>query len=311
MTPNSELSGLNTGLLVIAALLPALILCIYVFKKDRAEKEPIGLLLGLLALGAVICYPAAEVEGIFLSIIAEVFAPFTSSVGNDVYFSSHLSYIMYNVAENFIGIALVEEGFKFLVLYLVTRKNKNFNSLFDGIIYSVFVSLGFAALENVLYVTQYGWGNAVVRALLSVPGHMFFAVFMGYYYTMWNLFSKANALEKNYKANGLIVPNATEFEYKNYLTLSLVMPVLAHGFYDFCCSVNYTIATIGLYVFVIFLYIYCFKKIKNMSKIDGDNNTLSFGLVLRKYPYLIEYFNRAAQAQSQNNTSYNTQQGGY
>ncbi len=288
---------LNEILLVIAALFPAIALCIYVFKKDRAEKEPFGLLLLLLVLGAVICFPAGEIEAALLNVIPNFFVNWGLGTVKEgtMYLGSDFTYILYNVAENFIGIALVEEGLKFLVLYLVTRNNKNFNSLFDGIIYSVFVSLGFAALENVLYVTKYGWMNAVMRGILSVPGHMFFAVLMGYYYTMWNLYKKANQFEIQFKANGLILQNAPEFVYKNQLTLSLVMPILAHGFYDFCCSVDYSLATVGLYAFVIFLYIHCFKRIKNMSKMDGDNNTLAFGLVLNKYPSLIEHFNRAAQ----------------
>ncbi len=287
---------LNKILLICAALLPAAALCIYVFKKDRTEKEPLGLLLLLLGLGAVICYPAAQTESGLLQGIAEAFSDSVSTVNGITYYADNTTYIMYNIVENFIGIALVEEGFKFVVLFAVTRRNKNFNSLFDGLIYSVFVSLGFAALENVLYVTQYGWGNAVMRALLAVPGHMFFAVLMGYYYSMWNLFNKANALERAYKSNGFIMANAEEFTYKKYLTLSLVMPILAHGFYDFCCSVNYTLATVGLYAFVIFLYMYCFGKIKKMSRLDGDNNSLAFGLVVKKYPHLVEYFNRAPQA---------------
>lgn len=286
--------NLNEILLVIAALFPAVALCIYVFKKDRAEKEPFGLLLLLLVLGAAICYPAGELEGVLLSGIREFFISSKMARVQDgaLYLTSDFTYILYNVAENFLGIALVEEGLKFLVLYLVTRNNKNFNSLFDGIIYSVFVSLGFAALENVLYVTKYGWMNAVVRAILSVPGHMFFAVLMGYYYTMWNLCKKANAFELDLKSKGLIERNAPEFTFKNNLKLCLIMPVLAHGLYDFCCSVDYSIATIGLYAFVFFLYIHCFKRIKNMSKMDGDNNTLAFGLILKKYPHLVEYFNR-------------------
>lgn len=287
--------NLNEILLVIAALFPAAALCIYVFKKDRAEKEPFGLLLLLLILGAAICFPAGEIESTLLDSIRNFFIGSEMAYVKDgaLYLTSDFTYILYNVAENFIGIALVEEGLKFLVLYLVTRNNKNFNSLFDGIIYSVFVSLGFAALENVLYVTEYGWMNAVVRAILSVPGHMFFAVLMGYYYTMWNLYKKANAFELSFKANGLILRNAPEFTYKNNLTMCIVMPVLAHGFYDFCCSVDYSIATIGLYAFVFFLYVHCFKRIKNMSKLDGDNNTLAAGLVLNKYPHLIEYFNNS------------------
>lgn len=285
--------SLNEILLIVAALVPAVALCIYVFKKDRAEKEPFGLLALLLILGAAICFPAGEIEGTLLGFIRSFFTSSGLAKVQDgtVYLTSDFTYILYNAAENFIGIALVEEGLKFLVLYFVTRNNKNFNSLFDGIIYSVFVSLGFAAFENVLYVTKYGWINAIMRGVLSVPGHMFFAVLMGYYYTMWNLLKKANGFELQLKRDGLIAQNAPEFDYKSNLTLCLVVPVLAHGFYDFCCSVDYTIATVGLYAFVIFLYIHCFKKIKNMSKIDGDNNSYAAGLLLKKYPFLIEYFN--------------------
>lgn len=284
--------SLNEILLIIAALLPAAVLCIYVFKKDRVEKEPIGLLVLLLVLGATLCYFAVIGETIIINSIQAFFGDSIRVVdGIAVEFFNNSTYIAYNIAENFIGIAFVEEGLKFLVLYFVTRKNKNFNSLFDGLIYSVFVSLGFAALENVLYVTQYGWANAVMRALLSVPGHMFFAVLMGYYYSIWNLYKKANALEISYKANGFISPSASEFTYKKYLVLSLLMPILAHGFYDFCCAVDYSVATVGLYTFVILLYIHCFKKIKHMSRLDGDNNTLAFGMVIKKYPHLVEYFN--------------------
>ena len=284
--------SLNDILLVVAALLPAAALCFYVFKKDRTEKEPIGLLLLLLGLGAAICFPAVIGETMLIESIQAFFEGSIRVVdGEAVEFLNNTTYVAYNIAENFIGIALVEEGLKFLVLYLVTRRNKNFNCLFDGLIYSVFVSLGFAALENVLYVTQYGFEVAILRALLSVPGHMFFAVLMGYYYSMWNLYSRANALERSYKVNGFILPSAPEFTYKKYLLLSLLMPVLAHGFYDFCCSVDYSLATVGLYAFVIFLYVYCFRKISKMSRMDGDNNTLAFGIVVKKYPHLVEYFN--------------------
>ena len=68
--------SLNDILLVCAALLPAIALCIYVFKKDRVEKEPIGLLLGLLLLGGLICYPAAEMETAFIKWLDSVFSPY-------------------------------------------------------------------------------------------------------------------------------------------------------------------------------------------------------------------------------------------
>lgn len=132
-----------TVLLTCAALLPAVVLLIYIYIKDRVEKEPIGLLLTLFALGAVICLPAALIEEIFSVVIDGVFSTFAYDIGGSLYLMSGTNKL-YVFVSNFIGVALVEEGLKFLILILVTRKNKNFNSLFDGIIYSVFVSLGFA-----------------------------------------------------------------------------------------------------------------------------------------------------------------------
>ncbi|MBQ1224165.1 MAG: PrsW family intramembrane metalloprotease, partial [Oscillospiraceae bacterium] len=136
--------GLNEILLVCAALLPALVLCIFVFIKDRVEKEPFSLLLLLFILGVISCFPAAEIEGVLFSALDGIFAPFTY-VKDGVTYLSGISYYIYHALKYFIGVALVEEGVKFLALFLVTRNNKNFNCLFDGLIYSVFVSLGFAA----------------------------------------------------------------------------------------------------------------------------------------------------------------------
>ncbi len=274
-------------LLICAALLPAIVLCIYVFKKDRVEKEPIGLLLGLLALGCVICWPAAEIESMLSVIIDKAFSPFTFEEEGAVYLSE-TAFKVYNAVDNFIGVALVEEGLKFIVLFFVTRKNKNFNSLFDGLIYAVFVSLGFAAFENVLYVVNYGWTNALVRALTAVPGHMFFAVLMGYYYSMWHICEQANALEQGLKKAGFIDKNAKEISAKKYLICSLLVPILAHGLYDYCCTAETVLADIVFYVFLIFLYIYCFKRIKEMSKGDMEDGKLAMALVFKKYPHLIE-----------------------
>lgn len=72
------------------------------------------------------------------------------------------------------------------------------------------------------------------------------------------------------------------------LFLSLLIPVLAHGLYDYYCTVGTLFATIALYVFLLFLYIYCFRRIKKMSKDDMLDNTYSNILVLRKHPHLTE-----------------------
>ncbi|MBE6810153.1 MAG: PrsW family intramembrane metalloprotease [Ruminococcaceae bacterium] len=279
--------GINDILLVCAALFPAIALCIYVFKKDRVEKEPIGLLISLAFLGCVICFPAAEIEGVAFDLIKKAFTPYAVEQDGVKYLTG-VAFKMYNASKYFVGVALVEEGLKFLVLILMTRKNKNFNSLFDGLIYAVFVSLGFAALENVLYVVKNGWMNAFVRAVMSVPGHMFFAVLMGYYYSMWHMYEKAKRKERALKRDGLLSPDAKEFSGRRHLVLSLLVPILAHGLYDYCCTDGTVLATIGLYAFLLFLYVHCFGRIRKMSKDDMLDVTYSNLLVLKKHPHLAE-----------------------
>lgn len=290
----------NDALLIVAALFPAIALCIYIFKKDRAEKEPIPLLLGLFLGGVLIAFPAAEAEQFLSGVLDTVFSRFTVATDETAaYLPSHL-YKLYAALDNFVGVALVEEGLKWLVLFFVTRKNKNFNSLFDGLIYAVFVSLGFAALENVLYVLSYGWANALIRAATAVPCHMFNAVLMGCYYSFWHMNEKAKSYEKVLKEKLLIPASAPEFSGKKDLALSIVVPVLAHGLYDYCCMLETWLATFALYGFLIFLYIYCFKKIRDMSKSDMKDDTFVLAMLVAKYPQLLPIFRSAAESATQN-----------
>ena len=281
--------GLNEILLVLAALLPAVILCVYVFKKDRAEKEPVSLLLCLMGLGAAVCIPAATVENGLLGALGALFGDPTPAEGEPI----TLGFRLYAFVENFFCVALVEEGFKFLVLVLVTRKNRHFNSLFDGIIYSVFVSLGFAALENVLYVLQFGWMNALIRGVLSVPGHMFFAVFMGWYYSLWHMADLAAGQEEGLKQAGLIPPNAVPFSGSRFLVQSLAVPVLIHGLYDYCCTIPTFTATVLLYGLMICLYVHCFRTIGKVSRADMDDVSYTNSMILLKYPFLASVFRPA------------------
>jgi len=275
----------NSWVLTALALLPAIILCVYVFKKDRVEKEPLGLLLGLLALGALSCFPAGIVEGIVGDLIDAVFAPFGQAVtenGQEYVVFSSLFYHLYQGTSAFIGVALIEELGKWLVLILLTRRSKHFNSLFDGVIYAVFASLGFAALENVMYAFQYGLGTVLMRAVTSIPGHMFFGVFMGVYYSIWKVSTCAYEGEKQLAAKGTIRisrpinPNGGKW-------MSLLIPVLVHGFYDYCLFVGSTVLVIIFYIFLIAMYFVCFNRIRHFSKADHGIENYAAALVLAKY----------------------------
>ncbi|MBR5868990.1 MAG: PrsW family intramembrane metalloprotease [Clostridia bacterium] len=257
-------------LLIGAALLPAVVLCIYMYMKDRVEKEPLGLLVGLLFLGALMCFPAIELENLLLGVCDALFA------GND--------WVRY-AARNVIGIALVEEGLKYFSLRMATRRNEDFNSLFDGMIYAVFVSLGFAAFENILYVTQYGLGNAILRALTAVPTHMFLGVIMGYYYSLWHMYDLARLREGALRKQGKI-GRKFPFSGEAHKVLALLMPVLAHGFYDFCCTVDSTLVNLAFYIFLGFLYIHCFKRVSSFSAMDTSDTHYTNRMLRKKYPEL-------------------------
>ena len=276
-------------LLIGAALLPAIVLCIYIFIKDRAEKEPAGLLIRLLVFGVLISIPAIFFESVLQSLFDIAFASQLVETEEGLVCQGPLRYLYY-ACEGFIVAAFVEESLKWTALYFTTRRNKNFNSLFDGLIYSVFVSLGFAGFENILYVLQYGWGTAIMQAVTSIPGHMFFAVFMGYFYSMWHMNEKAGAVERQLKGMGVIPSESIEFSGKKHLALSLLIPILIHGLYDYCLMVGDYILIIAFYGLLIGLYIYCFGVIRKMSATDMLDNRYVASMLVWKYPGIAEKF---------------------
>lgn len=273
-------------ILLAAAVIPAVVLFIYVYNKDRCEKEPTGLLIGLLVLGAVCIVPAYLLERAATLVIDGAFRNTYYTTADSMIFRSTASFYGYLAVDNLLGVALIEEGLKWLVLLLVTRKNKNFDNFFDGLIYAVSVSLGFAAAENILYVIGGGFQTAAVRAFTAIPAHAFDAVLMGYFYSMHHLYDGATKLESDLMERGLIHEHSAKLKTKKYLILSLAIPVLIHGLYDFACSVGTTFWTIFFLVFLVALYFICFRKIRSMSKLDGENLAYSQGLVNREHPEL-------------------------
>ena len=147
--------------LSLAALVPVVLLFIRVYRLDRIEKEPRVLLGKLIGLGALAAVPAALVEVGLLHLLGRA-APRASAA--------------YLLVQNFLIVAGSEELGKFLPVRLAAWRDPAFDYRFDAVVYAVSSSLGFAAVENVLYVMQSDLRTAVSRAILSVPGHFFFAV---------------------------------------------------------------------------------------------------------------------------------------
>lgn len=223
-------------LLLALAVLPAAALMYYVYRKDKVEKEPMKLV-GRLFLFGVLAGPlAAIVENIF-------FAIFESVVPEGV---------ILLILEYFIGVAAVEEGFKYLFLNTI-RKNHEFNYVFDGIVYGVAVSLGFATLENILYVFGGGIEVAIMRAIFSVPGHAAGGVLMGCFFGL--------ARQREVRGN--------KAGARSYYILAFVLPWIEHGFYDTALSTEIAVFVILALVVELAFIIFGFVLVNRMSKKDA------------------------------------------
>lgn len=203
-----------------AALLPAAILWLYIWKKD-SQPEPTSWLIKAVLLGVGICIPVVIVEiGIEFLLFSAGIAP-TDLVGTTI--------------RAFVVAAIPEETFKLLALWLILRKNPHFDEHFDGIVYAVCIGLGFAAIENVFYILgEEEWISvAVSRALLAVPAHYAFAILMGYYYSVYHF---------------------VDHSIKNAICI-LFIPVMAHGIYNAIAlsgSVNPYIGGVSFFVLIFF-----------------------------------------------------------
>ena len=223
--------------LLLAALVPAAFLMVQVYRLDRIEKEPAGLLLKLALFGALSGLAAGAIEGALTRVL-------------DVTLGGGMLRLM---LENFLAVALVEEACKRWVVLKFAWRHPAFDYRFDAVVYCVFSALGFAALENILYVAEYGFAVAVSRALLSVPGHCFFAVYMG------NYLGQAKMAERAMQWYYIELPDESPGQY---LRASLLVPTLLHGFWDFSLSVGGGLMTVLFYLFVLAFFIDAYRKLR-------------------------------------------------
>lgn len=237
----------DISLLLFFTVLPIILILVFVYNKDK-NKEPIKLLLQLFGLGILSCFMV-----LLLSDVLALFLPFMDMKLSEMNFINTLLYA-------FIGVAFVEEFCKWVMVYSKGYHNKEFDELYDIIVYAVFVSLGFAFFENIMYVLSSGnLRTAIIRAISAVPGHACDAIFMGYYLSI--------AKQYHYQKK-------KDLEKKNVI-LSIFIPALLHGIYDFCLMSGIRLLVFVFIIFVIGLYAISLKKLKEISSsnkiINGSN----------------------------------------
>lgn len=223
---------METITILTTALLPVVILVYYINHKDKKSPEPTGQLVKAFLFG-ILSAPVSFCLSIPFGIIGLYPIEATSILGS--------------ISTAFFGAAIPEEIAKFFMLWLLLRKNRYFDEKMDGIVYAVCVSLGFAALENIMYLftnAESYVSVGIVRAIFAVPGHFCFGILMGYYYSLARFYPKTPTKNK---------------------VLILAAPIIVHGLYDsilFIINVTPAISGILLIVFLVF----CHKMWKYGSK---------------------------------------------
>lgn len=241
------------AILLYLAIAPIVIILLYIYIKDKYEKEPKKLALTGTLYGVIISIPITFTEKFLTS-----FAPKAGTV----YYAFFISFVV---------ASFVEETYKYIITNFLIYKNKNFNEPFDGILYSVFISLGFALIENILYVfnPQFeGVYTAIARAIFSVPAHGLFGVFMGYYLSIAKFkdiyLTRTETLNNNVNLNSTIYLNKKIIK----ILLAILVPILLHGIYDLLLFTQIPYSNVFFILFYIYIWINVIFKIKYYIKIS-------------------------------------------
>ncbi len=229
---------------IVAGLAPALLLMLYIYYADHLQREPMRQLWRAFFFGV-----GSIAVSLMFSTLLEIF-------GLD-----HAGGGLWGVLNQaFWGAAIPEESAKLLMLWFVVRRNPYFDERMDGIVYAVCVGMGFAGLENVMYLDEAAgdWITVgIMRALMAVPCHYYNAVAMGYFFSLYWLGKK-------------------EHRTRN-LVLALLVPILMHGVYDTIAMALAVTDSFGLvcvlFVALIYVCTKCYKwarkKISQHIESDG------------------------------------------
>ena len=219
---------MNTFVLISLATAPSIALLYYIYNRDRYEKEPRRMLIKAFLLGIAIVIPAGVIE-LIISMI------FPGEKG-----------IISAIIRGFVIAGLTEELLKFYVLYKGFFKAPEFNQRIDGIVYSVFVSLGFATVENILFVYTGGVNVALTRAFTAVPAHALFGIAMGYYVGRARF--------------------ATPEQSRKLLIKAMFVPVMLHGYYNFILFSESSFLLLTFLPYMLYLWS---RGLKNLNELDS------------------------------------------
>lgn len=209
--------------ILTAAISPAVAIMTFIYLSKKIELEPLPLIMRMFMIGVVMVFPIMFIQYAFTA---------------EDLFQTPLLNSMFMAG-------LLEEFFKWFFLLFAAYRHSDFDHHYDGIIYGVSISLGFATIENIIYLFANGIEIAVLRAIFPVSSHALFGIIMGYY------LGKAKFSTTHQKL---------------CLFLSLLIPFSLHSIYDYIITVQEQMWLYWIVPFMIILWVIGFRKIKVANK---------------------------------------------
>jgi len=256
--------------------------CAYLYFMDKYDKENKRLLFSLLFMGAlsgVLIYFLKELCGRLM--ILAFGDMVTVGVDASLVFENEFVKTLWIFINNFVVVSLIPIVLKFILAYSLTRKNKNFNSLFDGIIYLAYVFLGSLLTETICYAIFNGWDLFLFKLLMVACVDVFSAIIIGYYYTNWYTWKIASVVERVLNERGLM-EKSSNIGRKIWILKGLFFGIMLSTIYQYCGNNISGLIVIGLSV------IFAVYKVNDVSKKDMSDENIVFSILAKYYPYLTE-----------------------
>ncbi len=259
------------SILLFIAVIPVFIMLLYIYFTDKVDREPLWLILLLLFLGGLSVISALIVEILGGAVISLIFDVGLGELLPGMDFSVIVAFL-----ECFFVVAIAEELGKFVMVLIPTWKNKHYNYRFDGVVYCVSAGLGFALIENILYILPEpafatiqgglglmlqtevwekigaGFGVGIMRAMTSIPGHTMFGIFMGVFYGYAKYYASQKKKGKTFVC----------------FLLALIVPIILHGLYDYFLTVGSILTILSFLEFIVLAYILAFVITRVEAKHD-------------------------------------------
>ena len=268
--------------LSLLMLIPALALCIYIYFKDRVEKEPIALLAILFLVGAAFCVPLHLLEDLLMGWTDKLYSgmyKFSTVTGAREYVSVS-AMLSHDSIVSFLAIALPEELAKWFAILIITRNSRHFNCLFDGIVYHVFYAFGFALAETVRFTVMNSIDMMWMKAFAVIPSYLLFGVVSGFFYTLLHCYSTARRMERDLIMQKVYTDKRVRIVPLIY-ALGLVVPTVVHGLCTLAEIIRTKNANFAYYCAVVLLYSACFIIVNRISKRDSENTKIAVRILNR------------------------------